>query len=442
MTARRFRRLALGIALLLPPVVALAPPAHAAPATPAPCSNGYVSLSFDDSPTALTPSLLSALKSAKLLATFFDVGTRAQQFPKYVSAQAAAGDWVGNHSYSHPDLVALGEPGAAKELSDAQAVLTPLAGAAPTLFRPPYGSTSAQVALDAASQHMTEVIWTVDTDDWAATATAAGIAKSVLSVQPGGFVLMHDGYSATVKAIPQIAAGLASRGLCAGKIVYSATPTVSWSGGPAFNATVAAPSSTASTSPPPPRTGPAPISTLADTFDGTLLNGSRWDGATIGVVSQAGGHAVVPCTSAYPALGTTTGYDLTQSAAFAQLTLPPVGNGSREVFFQLQGPPGNTLQWARSGAAFWPRYSTAGVWVDGPPVAYDAVSDAWWRIRQATTTVAWDTSADGRTWTTAWSVPLPFAVTNVSANFVCGYWGLEAAADLWVDNVDVAPPAG
>lgn len=440
MTARPFRRLALGIAFLVPAVTALATPAHAAPAAPAPCSNGYVSLSFDDSPTASTPSLLSALKAAKLQATFFDVGTRAQQFPQYVTAQSTGGHWVGNHSYSHPDLVALGEPGAAKELSDAQAVLTPLAGAAPTAFRPPYGSTSAQLAYDAASQRMTEVLWTVDTNDWAAGATATGIAKSALTVKPGGFVLMHDGYAATIKAVPLIASGLASRGLCAGKIVYSATPVVAWAGGPAFNAAVAAPSSTAPTTPPPPRTGPAPMSALADSFDGPLLNGSLWDGSTVGAVTQSGGHAVVPCTTAYPTLGTNTGYDLTQSAAFAQFTPPPVGNGSREVFFQLQTSAGDALQWARSGSSFWPRFSSGGLWTEGPGVAFSAVADAWWRIAQAGSTVTWAVSADGRTWTTVWSVPTPFAVTSLTAAVVCGYWGTEVASNLVVDNFDLAPP--
>ncbi|MDQ6927555.1 MAG: polysaccharide deacetylase family protein [Actinomycetota bacterium] len=420
-------------------VATVAQPAEAATKPPpAPCSKGYVSLSFDDSPTALTPTLLAALKTAKLNATFFDVGTRAQQFPKHVTAQHAAGHWVGNHTYSHPDLVALGEPGALSEMSKTQAVLTPLAGSAPTLFRPPFGSTSAQVKFDAASLGMTEVVWTADTNDWAPATTTASIVSSALSAGAGGFVLMHDGYQKTINAIPKIAAGLADRGLCAGKIIYSSVPTVAWDGGPAFNATVAAPTSTAPTSPPPPSTGPPAMSALADNFDSASLNTSLWDGSSVGVVGQSGGQAVVPCNSAYPGIGTNSTYDLTNSGAFAQFTLPPVGNGSREAFFQLASGS-NTVQWARSGSAFWPRYSVGEIWTEGPALTYDAVADGWWRIHQVGANVLWDTSANGLTWTNVWSVPTPFAVTAMSASVVCGSWGTETAAALNIDNFNVAP---
>lgn len=439
MIRRRFVTMAMVLAVL-PGFAGVAHPADAAPSAPVPCRNGYVSLSFDDSPTVLTPALLAALRSAKLSGTFFDVGTRAEKFGSYVSAQRAAGHWVGNHSYSHPDLVPLGEPATLGQLSDDQAVLTPLAGVVPTLFRPPYGSTSSQVRLDAAGLGMTEVIWTVDTNDWVAGATASAISKSALAVKAGGFVLMHDGYQATIKAIPQIATGLASRGLCPGKIIYSAAPTASWAGGPSFNATVAAPTSTAPTSPPLPSSGPSPMSTLADAFDGPALDTAVWDGSSNGVVSLSAGHATVPCTSVYPTLGTTTTYDLTSSGAFARFTPPAVGNGSREAFFQLLAPSGDGLQWARSGSAFWPRYSSGGAWTEGPAVTYDAALRAWWRIHHSGGNIAWDTSSDGRTWTNVWTVPAPFAVTAMTPDMVCGRWSDEGAAALDVDDFNVAPP--
>lgn len=218
-------------------VVGSAAPAHAAPAGRA-CRNGYVSLSFDDSPTALTPNLLKALSKANLRATFFDVGDRVEHYPSYARSQRYSGHAIGNHSYDHADLVALGEPGAANQLANTQTIISSTTGVTPTFFRPPFGSTSAQVRADAAALGLTEVIWTVDTVDWSSP-PVADIVSAALTVQPGGFVLMHDGYANTISAIPQIAAGLANRGLCAGRIVNSATPTTAWEG-LSFNATAAA----------------------------------------------------------------------------------------------------------------------------------------------------------------------------------------------------------
>ena len=411
--------------------MAFAVPAHAAAPKPAPCSKGYVSLSFDDGPTAKTATLLIALKKAGLRATFFDVGQRATALPSQYATKQVDGHVVANHSYDHSDLVAIGLPAATQQLIRTQSILTPLAGSAPTLYRPPYGSTNSELKDAAAALGLTEIIWTVDTEDWSGVSTSS-IVSSVLKVKPGGFVLMHDGYQNTINAIPRIATGLADRGLCAGKIIYSATPTVSWDGGPQFNATVAP----WAASSPPPATG---MSALADNFDAASLDFARWDGSSVGVVSQSGGRARVPCTTSYPTIGTNTARDLTGTGAFARMIAPPDGNGSREAFLVLSGAAGNKFEWGRSGSGLVPRFSAGGVTTDGPAFTYDALAHAWWRIRSDAGTIVWETSSDGNAWTNRWSVPTPFTITAMTVNLVCGYWGTETAATLEVDSFNVVP---
>lgn len=41
-------------------------------------------------------------------------------------------------------------------------------------------------------------------------------------LQPGGIILMHDWPPNTIQAVALIARGLAERGLCAGRIAYTA----------------------------------------------------------------------------------------------------------------------------------------------------------------------------------------------------------------------------
>lgn len=219
-------------------LLAVAPrPAGAAAPDLAPCRNGYVSISFDDGPTASTPALLRALHRARIKATFFNAGNRAQARPFWVWLQARLGHQVGNHTYDHPDLTALGPDEVASQLEATQRILTRLTGAAPSLMRPPYGAIDEAVRAQAARLGLTEVIWTADTVDWSGASTAE-IVERALAVGPGGFALLHDGYPNTIAAVPLIARGLAERGLCAGRIVASDTPTQAWEG-LAFPATVA-----------------------------------------------------------------------------------------------------------------------------------------------------------------------------------------------------------
>lgn len=212
-------------------------PAQAATAkVPAACSAGYVNLSYDDSPTQYTPVILSTLKSNSLKATFFDVGDRMIEYPTSAKSQYSAGMQVENHTQSHADLT-LPSQVPIHDLVTTQYSLIQATGQIPTFYRPPYGATNSEVSDKASELGLTEVIWTVDTVDWSNPSTAS-IVASAATVQPGGFILMHDGYANTISAIPQIATMLKNRGLCAGKIVTSTTPTIAWEG-LSFNATVA-----------------------------------------------------------------------------------------------------------------------------------------------------------------------------------------------------------
>lgn len=207
---------------------------HAEPAAAAPreraCRNGYVSISYDDGPTATTPALLKALRRADLQATFFNVGEHARDYPEYVVAELLAGHQIANHSYTHADLTTLSADGIRDELRTTDRLLNKLTGGRVSRFmRPPYGAINDTVRDVADRLDLTPVIWTADTNDWAGLDTQT-IVDSALAVQSGGFVLMHDGYENTIAAVPLIAAGLEKRGLCAGRIVSSRAPVTAWEG--------------------------------------------------------------------------------------------------------------------------------------------------------------------------------------------------------------------
>jgi peptidoglycan/xylan/chitin deacetylase (PgdA/CDA1 family) len=184
------------------------------------CRNGYVGLTYDDGPSATTDQLLAALRANRLRATFFDQGNNALDRPQQVRAELRAGNWVGNHTFTHPHLTQIGEPTAFQEIASTQWVLRDITGHEPTLFRPPFGETNDQVRADEARIGVLEVLWTVDSQDWAG-ATADAIAAAAHTLLPGGIILMHDWPPATIDAVPLIAKDLAARGLCPGRIAYT-----------------------------------------------------------------------------------------------------------------------------------------------------------------------------------------------------------------------------
>ncbi|MDQ1018593.1 polysaccharide deacetylase family protein [Streptomyces afghaniensis] len=193
--------------------------ATAAVATPSRTTacTGYVGLTFDDGPSGNTTGLLNTLRQNGLRATMFNQGQHAAANPSLVRAQASAGMWIGNHSYTHPHLTGLSQSQIDSEISRTQQAIAGAGGGTPKLFRPPYGETNATVKSVAARHGLTQIIWDVDSQDWNGASTEA-IVQSAARLTNGQTILMHDWSANTRTAIPRIARGLASRGLCAGMI--------------------------------------------------------------------------------------------------------------------------------------------------------------------------------------------------------------------------------
>ncbi|PQP80757.1 xylanase deacetylase [Paenibacillus sp. PCH8] len=206
------------------------PPLPGASAADASCPNGYVGLTFDDGPSGNTTNMLNALKQAGLRATMFNVGQNAQNNQSLVSAQVAAGMWIGNHSYTHPDMTKLNSSQMSSEITRTQQTIRSITGTSPKLFRPPYGATNATLKSVLSQNGLTEVLWNVDSKDWNG-ASAAQIVASVNTMKNGDVVLMHDQYQTTLQAIPQIAQNLKSRGLCSGMISSTTGRAVAPDGG-------------------------------------------------------------------------------------------------------------------------------------------------------------------------------------------------------------------
>jgi peptidoglycan/xylan/chitin deacetylase (PgdA/CDA1 family) len=174
----------------------------------------YVALTFDDGPSQYTPRVLRLLRRAHARATFFVIGSRVAARPDLVRAESLLGA-VGNHTWTHPRLVALARRDVIRQLLLTQAaIVRATGGARPVLFRPPYGvGTPAETAAVHALR-LVDVRWSLDSLDSRPGATAGGVAREVVAgLRPGAIVLLHDIHPWTVAALPRILRAVRRRGL-------------------------------------------------------------------------------------------------------------------------------------------------------------------------------------------------------------------------------------
>lgn len=186
-----------------------------------------VALTFDDGPDPrCTPDVLSLLKDAEAVATFFLVGVNAAADPELVRKVLASGHSVGNHTYDHRELQLLTPANVRSEIDRGQRSLIRAGAPAPRLFRPPMGFTDEAVAVLADADRFRTVFWDACVERFIMdTNIDDGVDRLLDKVGPGSIILAHDGgrivgsgrephsRARTVEALPRLLRGLEAKGL-------------------------------------------------------------------------------------------------------------------------------------------------------------------------------------------------------------------------------------
>lgn len=168
-----------------------------------------IALTFDDGPGEYTEELLNCLVENNAKATFFMLGQNVEAYPEIAKKVSDAGMELGNHSYSHPDLVTIGADAAAQQVSNTDAALKSATGFEATVMRPPGGSFNDSVK--AAIDHPL-IIWSIDTRDWATKSEDQTYQVVMDNAQDGSVVLMHDIHEWSVKAAIRMIPDLIAKG--------------------------------------------------------------------------------------------------------------------------------------------------------------------------------------------------------------------------------------
>lgn len=153
-----------------------------------------MALTFDDGPNdPHTLRLLDILEQHQVKATFFMVGRYVSALPEVARAVAEAGHAIGNHTYTHPNLIFSSPAQIRLQLQECERVLTDVVGEHSRLFRPPHGGRRPDVLRLVRQMGFVPVMWSVSGYDWSANSPEEIEAKVQRQVRGGDVVLLHDG---------------------------------------------------------------------------------------------------------------------------------------------------------------------------------------------------------------------------------------------------------
>lgn len=171
-----------------------------------------VALSFDDGPNPRTTlRLLEVLRRTGTPASFFLVGRHILEHPQLAQAIVAAGQEVGNHSFSHDPMIFERPWRYRREITRTDALIRGLGYQGAIRFRPPYGRKLLVLPWLLARQGRLDVLWDVNPQDWTLDDPAAITERVLSQVRPGSIVVLHE-HLATVEALEPMIRQLRQRG--------------------------------------------------------------------------------------------------------------------------------------------------------------------------------------------------------------------------------------
>jgi peptidoglycan/xylan/chitin deacetylase (PgdA/CDA1 family) len=162
-----------------------------------------LTLTFDNGPEPeITPAVLDVLARARIQSTFFVLGSKLALPGRRALAEraAAAGHWIGNHTYSHG--ISMGkrtEPDAPEQEIGRTEELIGKFAHTPKLFRPNGGGgklgphlLSARARDYLAARQYSVVLWNAIPEDWKDADGWVARALAQCQAQPWSLMVLHD----------------------------------------------------------------------------------------------------------------------------------------------------------------------------------------------------------------------------------------------------------
>jgi len=182
-----------------------------------------VALTFDDGPHPIfTNKLLDIFKEKGIKATFFVTGEHIIKHREIVSRMIAEGHELGNHSYSHKNLIFKKSSKIKQDIQKTDDLLRELGVKEEIHFRPPFGRILFNASNALASLNKKVIMWNVPTKDYRENDSKVILSRIYKRLKPGSIIVLHDSgldrngknidRYATIEAVKKLTEELPERG--------------------------------------------------------------------------------------------------------------------------------------------------------------------------------------------------------------------------------------
>lgn len=154
-----------------------------------------VLLTIDDGPSSQAIQMMKILEAHKIKAIFFINGMHDKANPGVIEEEAKAGFPIGNHTWSHINLLKTKNTDLVnKEINSNIDLITKKSLIAPRFFRSPYGVSSTYSRDLVKKDNMISMNWSDAAKDWEKTAKNQDVfIKNVTDgLHPGSIILIHE----------------------------------------------------------------------------------------------------------------------------------------------------------------------------------------------------------------------------------------------------------
>ncbi len=152
-----------------------------------------VALTFDDGPhPVFTVELLNLLAEFDVKATFFVSGKNVEQHKDIVKQIVENGHELGNHSYSHRNLIFKTTLFIRNEIEKTDDLIRSCGVDAPEIVRPPFGRFLISALYVFYKMKKKIVLWNIPTKDYKAKNPEQIVSKIYSKLKPGCIIVMHD----------------------------------------------------------------------------------------------------------------------------------------------------------------------------------------------------------------------------------------------------------
>lgn len=164
-----------------------------------------LSISFDAAWGAdKTREIMAICDSYGIKATFFLVGFWVEEYPEMVKEIYNNGFEIGLHSNTHPDMTKLSKNEIRLELKTNIQLIEDITGAAPKLFRPPYGYYNNDLLEVCDELGLSCIEWSVDSLDWKGISASQLAGRVIDKAKKGDIVLFHNNSDHIIEGLKMV----------------------------------------------------------------------------------------------------------------------------------------------------------------------------------------------------------------------------------------------